>query len=1562
MEEPEQFSSSHTIIDTISLLSQRCVDLLDLVVPAWQASPLKISKPELSERAQALSICGIKKLGDLTTLAPLTLLVLVAQAADSPPDETSFWAHLLHQGREYTALLLKPLLIELLNNFLLYERPPTPKHPPPETGYSSLLIQPQEVIDQVSYPDSITILNWPFAGRRSVAFAEGEIRATPLLAGHVQDALCQYGCDLSAIPLTALALSARTANILERAMERSLESLVRQTPATLFAYRNFGPHAYGEVASALRAYLAPWLAQAPPDMLVPVERSHAFGVETEDEAPAPLATIRYLKVPDPASQEQKPAPRQGKNALFFPIDDVLQALGVLAAERVEEDSPPPLSEDEVRINPLLSKRLIDALAANGCDLMKRHLEDVFRRPEIIRIYNALVRNGIRSIGEIATMTPTELLSLRNLGAVAYRELVQRLQAYLQPWLDQLGLDSATAGDWTAYEDPPLVEELPPLEEAEVALRGADLLGLLEFYAVEWRQILISDVCHDLEFGALPDGLALGEVLEPGQASHPMLAAAPEVADQMIDRIQQALISALVESVFQPALSAQEQLDCQRSLASVSVESLLAEFIKQYIVSQHKGAAEASFDLPRGMQVLLDHAGVIGGQRKTLEELGAMFGLTRARVQQLEARTEESLQRGPMHPFVKGMTLLVKWAIQAAGGVTTVEQAATTIAGWLPFGALDAEAMTRLLVTWARGISSDREGRLYNSSRDSLLYAKIEEQIDSTLHRYPGGLPFDRLVDEVLLTGGEQLFSAGREFISATIRLCDLIEIQEGYCWPGHQGMMRAQLITLLRSLGKPAHFTKIAERYKEQFPDEKPRTAHNVHAFLLRFPSLFVRVGNGTYTFAGQGYETSLTIAEVLEQILQEATRPLHHSEIISLAKERYHWTESALRGGLQTNPKIGPMGNGFFGLAGRTYPDFDRVKTYTELFGIEPLLKDRLVVATYTNQDHHPVVQLKLSAHILTTGALPLTSKPLRELLPRETVFNAEALSPGQPPRKLALKRGRHDLSGLGRWLKSIDAQPGNFLFIEKLATVSEGADYTYRLAYAPHDKVAEAMQVVGLSPAQDEAGGAFDYRTLRQTRDPEKLSSLLAATLAHSWTSSSDVNAALGFAPGSPHGAEYLELGLLGGLLAPGRVEGRASQEIARPTLLGRAWWAREQDADTRARSFLLTLPPYRAHLRTKGEAALLRERALPEQNGGMLLNAELTAAWDDRLGLLSGVESAAALDETGALVATSRLPGPVLTLLCLLLMAQSNGLGIALSIAEASGLVGAAEAAERLRQLGINVSWDAAGRVALNEQVDLAVISSTSVEERLRAQGEPLATALASVWVAVQQRAWPVHPSKASDLYAEAIGASGALFHSLLTPPPEKSDQAARFVDGHLFPCPFLALAADWGLLPAEKAAAPFAFLSHADQHIRDRAVLPVAICLNRELLAQMWDARRALAANAHLALLTIAASDLGGLADRFSLSAQGHFFNGRPLIAQLDALLRGLGYAVWDEAYCQDAQAQGVLGRELVALGERLGLLQQAGAGLEADTPLAREVYYSAYDVLLRAQVLVREGTA
>src|SRR5579883_2395313 len=1567
----------------ISLLSQRCIDLLDLAVPNWQSAVLpKGDTAETAEIWQALKACELRTLGDLSAVTPLTLLALGAKIAGPPPEGTPFWAHVLHSSRASLRLLLAPLLAELLSDAL---KPGSTREEPTaqqlETGYSSLLIQPGEAFDQVAYPDSISIINWPFAGRRQVDFAVGEIRATPLLAAHVRAALRERGCDLSAIPVRELSLSTRPANACARAGVTTLDTLARQTPEQMAQWRNFGPTAYQEVIAALRIYLIPWLTHLPADILVPPERLHPFIVEQE-ALPLPRTALDPTKlIVQPKSTNdvlfpnQMP-PYQGKNALFFPIDIMLQALGRLPAQ--QQESQPVLSLEDARYNALLNTRLTEALVEQGCNLEKTSVQQLFFRDGFpssslsIRTYNALVRSGIHTLGELIKQTPANLIGIRNFGVGCFQEVIEQLHTYLQPWLQELGINPATGEGAAAYEDPPAIPEeeraIQPaaairLADAFASLRSSDLFSWLEYYEIEWQRIKVAEAYQPLAGSALhvgPSDLTLGELDKPAQMAAPQALVTPEIAEQIITNIWQILIMRLVEHLLQARPSEQEQESHQQTLARATVESLLAETLNHYILTKRKNAEQKIHDLPREMTVMLSRAGILDGQAKTLEELAAAFHLTRERIRQLELRAEEAIQKGASRPFVQGLAALMKWAIHAEGGVTTLSRAAERIAGWLSFGDLHPEATIKLLVKWATGKSPKSDARLVASPSMPPLLDVIDKYLEQILTSHPSGLPYERLLDEVMLAGGSALLDAGRTFVGAAIRLSDVIELQEGFCLPREGRMLPRQLVSVLRKLGRPAHFNEIAERYNELFPEEKPRSGHTVQAILLRFPETFTRTGHGTYALTEAGYEGASTVADALEHILQESDRPLHASEVVAQGKKKYQWKETALQAGLRTNPKILSFGHGFFGLAARSYPGFDAAKSYEALFGVEPVIKERLVMATYTNQYHHPVVQVKLSEHALL-GSMRLSNKPLRDLFPVEGHFKARGLAPGQPEYDLSIKRGQYDISGLARWFKRHNAQPGDVLLIEKLPGEQVIDDYSYRLAYAPADRLAEAMQMVGLSP-DDEAGGALDYRVLWRCREPEKLSGLLTYTLEHSWAAKQAINTALGFAPGSPHSADYIELGLLGGLLAVGKIERDVSTEIIQPTPFGRAWIAQRHDAETLAMSLVLSLPPYRAHLRSQLQDKPAGENEDMEQMTTSLLDPRLLTTWDTRYGLIMPALGDKALRESNAVLTTARLPGPVLALLLLLLAAQSNGLGIALPSIEAGGLADAQSAAARLRQLGIALRWNASDHIALAEQVHLAVTAAASVEERLRTSGGSLGSILAECWRALQQSAWPLHSIHASNLYAELMGADNALFNSLLVSVPEGTDQAARYADGRCVPCPFVSLAADWGMTSAEHAREPFAFLSHATRLISGQVVDPIAICLNRELLEQPWDAKQALAANAHLALLTLIAGDVGGLAEQCSISEHGYLLAGKPLIRALDNHLRGLGYIVWDEGYCQNVATQIALGQALVALGERSGLLTTTTRGIETLSTLATAVYYSAYDVLLRLQTIAQRRTS
>jgi hypothetical protein len=252
-----------------------------------------------------------------------------------------------------------------------------------------------------------------------------------------------------------------------------------------------------------------------------------------------------------------------------------------------------------------------------------------------------------------------------------------------------------------------------------------------------------------------------------------------------------------------------------------------------------------------------------------------------------------------------------------------------------------------------------------------------------------------------------------------------------------------------------------------------------------------------------------------------------------------------------------------------------------------------------------------------------------------------------------------------------------------------------------------------------------------------------------------------------------------------------------------------------------------------------------------------------------------------------------------------------------------------------------------VALGERTSLAIADVEAFERSFAAAGERAGHALTTAWRACRDGGWPRRAIDAGRFYEELLAADPALLGDLLAPPPAGVDEAARFVESAIRYCGFTPLVADWGLSDEGRGSAPFAFVRHAIETGEGGTVAPVAVCLGDDVLRQAWGPERTLGANAHLALLVLAAGDLDGMFEHLRRHDGGWTLAGRPLVSALDHMLRQLGYAVWNDLYQKDWHARAQLGGGLVELGERLGLLRPAGSGLEAVGALADALYYPAY---------------
>lgn len=126
--------------------------------------------------------------------------------------------------------------------------------------------------------------------------------------------------------------------------------------------------------------------------------------------------------------------------------------------------------------------------------------------------------------------------------------------------------------------------------------------------------------------------------------------------------------------------------------------------------------------------------------------------------------------------------------------------------------------------------------------------------------------------------------------------------------------IRDKVFIILEETGKPMHFEDITRVAQEKFKSKKPVLSRTVHNELIS-DKRFVLVGRGIYALKSWGYKPGV-VSDVIKDVLKQAGKPLHVSEIIEIVLKRRQVKRNTIIANLQDKTLFKKAGKAIYALA----------------------------------------------------------------------------------------------------------------------------------------------------------------------------------------------------------------------------------------------------------------------------------------------------------------------------------------------------------------------------------------------------------------------------------------------------------------------------------------------------------------------------------------------------------------------------------------------------------------------------------------------------------------------
>lgn len=629
-------------------------------------------------------------------------------------------------------------------------------------------------------------------GQESTRFVSGEdVQGEPRTEREVSP---EWSVEAT-IPLKVLDLPVRVRNSLQRHGVHTVEELCTLTRDDLYRFRNVGVTAIAQVQESLER-CGRSLRDQPSDL-----SSDGVGAPTgESLGQMPLVSLGLADIELQWLRRNKITTLEA--LLRLSTRELLKLVPASVARSIvhsldsrgmglsPEQSPAALG---MRLGSRHLASLAPSLIGNEASILYLDLRDVTAQ--------CVLAAGIRTVGELASVSETTLGRLNGMTATNLHEIKRNLRRFallsgLRQFADEEPIATAYAAD---------ARSLSALGLSPGVLSALNLAGFGTIGDVAAsRPSLIYELTRGNRAAVEECRKVLGVVQDQQSASN----------DESLTVVPQTSDVKTTDQVYRDWLDRMSERD-------------------QQIVRCYLG---------------------MGGECSTLQQIGDAVRLTRERVRQISAKQVRRLQQGQFGLCLNAQAAKLRALLVSLGGVMTVDDIEHRVAEFVPIGDMEPTDAVILIAAASQAIEwLPKQLLLITPELGLPRLTALWDDLDSAVAELPDGTSADDLVYRVSASWFFREEGVEEGTVRAALRSHPQLSVENDRVVRAsvrHQLDSTDEIRQALKRIGQPAHYAAIAGVICEMRGGTSELSDHTVHQQLLRRTDRFLRTGPGTFALA----------------------------------------------------------------------------------------------------------------------------------------------------------------------------------------------------------------------------------------------------------------------------------------------------------------------------------------------------------------------------------------------------------------------------------------------------------------------------------------------------------------------------------------------------------------------------------------------------------------------------------------------------------------------------------------------------------------------------------------